>query len=154
MIYLFDTDLLIFMIRGLKATTRRAQMRQQAAKLMARCRKAQWAGDSVGLSAVTISELEFGARKSDNYDDEIAAVHKVLTPFDLYDYDAVSCPEHYGRLRHELEAKGQTIGSMDMRIAAHAMAISAALVTNNEAHFSRVAGLMVVNWLKEPAGND
>lgn len=103
----------------------------------------------MGLSAVTVSELEFGARKSGNYADEIAAVHKVLTPFDLYSYDAVSCPEHYGRLRHDLETKGRSIGSMDMLIAAHAMALSAALVTNNDAHFSRIAGLRVVNWLKE-----
>ena len=79
-------------------------------------------------------------------------MHKVLTPFDLYAFDAVSCPEHYGRLRHELEAKGQTIGSMDMLIAAQAMALNAAPVTNNDAHFSRVAGLRVVNWLKETAG--
>ena len=126
MIYLLDTDLLIFMVRGLKATARRARQRQQAARLMDRCRKAQAAGDSVGLSAVTVSELEFGARKSGRHADEIAALRKVLTPFDLYDYDAVSCPAHYGRLRHELEAKGQTIGSMDLLIAAQAMALGAA----------------------------
>jgi tRNA(fMet)-specific endonuclease VapC len=154
MIYLFDTDLLIFMVRGLKATARRAQNRQQAAKLMARCQKTQAAGDSVGLSALTVSELEFGARKSGKYEDEIAAVQKVLTPFELYAYDAVSCPAHYGRLRHDLEAHDQTIGSMDMLIAAHAMALSAALVTNNDAHFSRVAGLRVVNWLKAAAGSE
>ncbi|MGA2619782.1 MAG: PIN domain-containing protein [Thermoguttaceae bacterium] len=73
---------------------------------------------------------------------------------DLYGYDAVSCPEHYGRLRHEWEAKGQTIGAMDMLIAAHALALNAALVTNNDAYFSRVAGLRVVNWLKETAGSE
>ncbi len=153
MIYLFDTDLLIFMVRGLKAANRRVRNRRQAAILLDQCRKAQGAGDSVGLSAVTVSELEFGARKSGN-DDEIAAVRKVLTPFDLYGYDAVSCPQHYGRLRHELEAKGQTIGSMDMLIAAHALALNAALVTANDAHFSRVAGLRVINWLKEAAGSE
>jgi tRNA(fMet)-specific endonuclease VapC len=153
MIYLFDTDLLTFMVRGLKAPPRRARNRQQATALMERCRTAQTAGDSVGLSAMAVSELEFGARKSGKYEDEIAAVQKVLTPFDLYAYDAVACPAHYGRLRHELEANGQTIGSMDMLIAAHALALGAVLVTNNDAHFSRVAGLRVVNWLKEMAGS-
>jgi tRNA(fMet)-specific endonuclease VapC len=148
MIYLLDTDLLIFLVRGLKATARRQRHRQQAGTLLERCRQVQAAGDSVGLSAVTVSELEFGARNSGKYEDEIAAVGKVLTPFDLYDYDAVSCPAHYGRIRHELETAGQTIGSMDILIAAHALALGAALVTNNDAHFSRVAGLKVVNWLK------
>ena len=55
MIYLLDTDLLIFMIRGLKAKTRQARNRQQAARLLDRCRKAQAAGDCVGLSAITVS---------------------------------------------------------------------------------------------------
>ena len=148
MIYLLDTDLLIFLIRGLK-TTRQRRNHQQATALMDRCRKAQTAGDSVGLSAVTVSELEFGARNSGKYEDEIAAVRKILTPFDVYDYDAVLCPEHYGRIRHELETSGQTIGAMDILIAAHALALESTLVTNNDAHFSRVDRLNVANWLKE-----
>jgi len=148
MIYLFDTDLLIVMIRGLKASTSRAADRQRAEGLMARCRKAQADGHSVGLSAVTVSELDFGARRSGKYEDEMAAVSKVLTPFDLYDYDALSCPQRYGQIRYELETRGQTIGSMDLLIAAHALALDATVVTNNDAHFSRVKGLKVVNWLK------
>ena len=149
MIYLLDTDLLIFIIRGTKAGVRQASLRQRAATLVKRCRAAQAADDSVGLSALTVSELEFGARNSGDYDKEIAAVRKVLTPFDVYDYDAVSCPEHYGRIRHELETSGQTIGSMDLLIAAHASALGATVVTNNDAHFARVHGLKVVNWLKQ-----
>lgn len=148
MIYLLDADLLIFMIRGLKATVRRAHQRQQAAALLDRCRQAQAAGDSIGLSAVTVSELEFGAQYSVKYDEEIAAVKRVLSPFDLYDYDSVGSPKHYGRIRHELETLGQTMGSMDMLIAAQAIALDAVLVTNNDSHFSRVTGLKVVNWLK------
>lgn len=147
MIYLLDTDLLIFLIRGLK-TARPHRNRQQARTLMDRCQKAQVAGDSVGLSAVTVSELEFGARHGGRYEDEIAAVRKILMPFDVYDFDAIVCPEHYGRIRHELESVGQTIGSMDILIAAHTLALSGTLVTNNNAHFSRIAGLKFVNWLR------
>ncbi len=149
MIYLLDTDLLIFMIRGLKASPRQAERRQRARKLADRCQQVQHAGDSVGLSAVTVSELEFGARHSSHYDDEIAAVHKVLTPFDLYDYDAIACPRHYGQIRDELETKGVTIGSMDLLIAAQALGLGATLVTNNTGHFSRVLGLKVENWLAD-----
>jgi len=106
------------------------------------------AGEAVGLSAVTISELEFGARLSDDYQEEMSAVRKILAPFDIYDYDGVACPPHYGRIRHELEAKGLTIGSMDLLIAAHAVALDATLVSNNVVHFSRVPGLRTANWLK------
>jgi tRNA(fMet)-specific endonuclease VapC len=148
MIYLLDTDLLIFLVRGLKATRRR-QQHLQAVMVQQRCRRAQADGDSVGLSAVTVSELEFGAHNSDNYEEEIAAVHKILTPFDVHGYDAVLCPQQYGRVRHELEARGKSIGAMDLLIAAHALALHGTLVTNNEAHFSRIEGLKIVNWLKE-----
>ena len=145
MIYLLDTDIMIFMARGLKSTRRPAQ-RQRAQELVAQCRKTQSGGDSVGLSAVTISELEFGARNSSQYEAEMTAVRKLLTPFDIYDYESVTCPPHYGQIRHELEAKGVTIGSMDLLIAAHALALDATLVSNNLAHFSRVTGLRTANW--------
>ena len=57
----------------------------------------------MGLSAVTVSELEFGAHKSGNDDNEIVAVRKIVTPFEVFDYDCTKCPTHYGRIRHELE---------------------------------------------------
>lgn len=147
MIYLLDTDLLIFMVRGMKLARRPAQ-RQRAQQLVERCRHAQAEGNAVGLSALTVSELEFGARHSGQYEIEMAAVSKVLMPFDVYEYDAVIAPRHYGQVRYELERKGVTIGSMDLLIAAHALALDATLVTNNMAHFSRVSELKTLNWLK------
>lgn len=144
MIYLLDTDTLIFLIRGLKS--RRTAAKNQALKVVEQCRKSQEDGHSVAISAVSISELEFGARKSERYEEEIAAVHKVLTPFDLYDFDSGVCPQHYGCLRHELETKGLQIGSMDLLIAAHALSLDATLVSNNIAHFSRVHGLKLISW--------
>ena len=150
MIYLLDTDTLIFMVRGLKPARRHLQ-RKRARQLAERCRSAQAAGDDVGLSAITVSELEFGAHHSGQYEREITAVHKLLTPFRIYDYDGLSCPAHYGRVRHELERKGLPIGSLDTLIAAHALAIDATLVSNNLSHFSRVSGLKLINWLT-PSG--
>jgi tRNA(fMet)-specific endonuclease VapC len=145
-LYILDTDMLIFMLRGLKAPTRQRARRDKALALVARCREAQARGDTVGLSAVTVSELEFGAYKSADYDSEIAAVRKLLVPFEILDYDGATCPSHYGRIRHELEQAGQTIGAMDLLIAAHVLARAATLVTNNLAHFRRVSGLSVTRW--------
>ncbi len=69
----------------------------------------------VGLSAVTVSELEFGAYKSGGHNTEIVAVRRILTRFEVFDYDGATCPSHYGRVRHELERAGQTIGgAMDL----------------------------------------
>src|SRR5688572_1196494 len=146
MIYLLDTDALVTMIRGVKSA-RRPALRRQAESLIVRSREAQAAGHIVALSAVTVSELEFGAHHSGNYDAEMAAVQKILTPFEILAYDGVACPAHYGRVRHELEAKGIPIGAMDLLIAAHALALEATLISNNSAHFSRVKGLKVANWM-------
>ncbi|HLN30985.1 MAG TPA: type II toxin-antitoxin system VapC family toxin [Gemmataceae bacterium] len=146
MIFLLDTDVIIYMARGLKAVRRPAQ-RERALELVDHCRQEQAASHELGLSAVTVSELEFGARNSGRYDLEMAALHKLLAPFNIYDYDAVSCPEHYGRIRQELETKGVMIGSMDLLIAAHALALDATLVSNKLAHFSRVAGLRTADWV-------
>lgn len=146
MLYMLDSDTVIFMLRGLKAPARQKARRDRALALVARCQAAQGNGDVVALSAITVSELEFGAYNSADYESEIAAVRKLLAPFEILDYDAASCPSYYGRVRHELEQAGQPIGAMDLLIAAHALAAGATLVTNNIAHFRRVSGLSVVRW--------
>jgi tRNA(fMet)-specific endonuclease VapC len=145
-LYILDTDMVIFMLRGLKAPARQRARRARALALVARCREAEAQGDVVGLSAITVSELEFGAHNSGDYDTEMTALRKILTPFVEFDYDGTACPAHYGRIRHELELAGQTIGAMDLLIAAHALALAATLVTNNLAHFQRVSGLSVTRW--------
>ena len=156
MIYLLDTDITIFLVRGLK-TRRRTKhhlaMRQQARQVVERCKQAQSRGDSVGVSAITVSELEYGGQRSDRYETEIEAVRKILRPFDLYDYDAVTCAEQYGRIRCELESAGATIGALDLLIAAHALGLNATLVTNNEKHFRRVSILTVANWTHAPSND-
>lgn len=143
---MLDTDMVIFMLRGLKPSTRQRARRERALALVARCREAQAKGDVVGLSAITVSELEFGAHHSGDDDTEIVAVRQILTPFEVYDYDGATGPAHYGRIRHELERAGPTIGAMDLLIAAHALALAATLVTNNLAHFQRISGLSVTQW--------
>jgi tRNA(fMet)-specific endonuclease VapC len=145
MIYLLDTDTLIFMIRALKPGGQR-QRRGRALRLVQRCRLAQQEGHAVGVSAITVSELEFGARKSGRYEEEIAAVAKILAPFETYDYGAETCAPHYGHIRYELEKAGHPIGAMDLLIAAHALCLGATVVSNNLAHFGRVPGLKVTDW--------
>lgn len=53
----------------------------------------------------------------------------------------------YGKLRAELEAKGEMIGNNDLWIAAHALASDLVLVTNDENEFRRVRGLKMQNWV-------
>ena len=48
----------------------------------------------------------------------------------------------------DLYKRGELIADADILIAASALANGCAIVTNNEAHFRRIAGLQVENWLK------
>jgi tRNA(fMet)-specific endonuclease VapC len=54
----------------------------------------------------------------------------------------------YGEIRAGLEAKGRSIGAMDLLIAAHAVHERATLVTRNRDEFTRVDRLKVEGWEK------
>jgi len=97
------------------------------------------------ISAITAAELQYGAAKRCNSQltQKVMAFCALLP---CVDWNAEAA-RHYARLRTELEANGTPIGSMDMLIAASALAEDAILVTNNTAHFSRVRGLKLENWL-------
>jgi tRNA(fMet)-specific endonuclease VapC len=54
----------------------------------------------------------------------------------------------YGQIRAQLERVDQQIGGNDLLIAAQAINLGMTLVTDNERAFSRVSGLIWVNWLR------
>lgn len=58
-----------------------------------------------------------------------------------------SVDEVYGKIRVDLERRGLPIGSNDLLIAAHALALDLTVVTANEREFSRIENLRVENWL-------
>ena len=150
MTFLLDTDTFVFLARGMKTrhapTARQRELAQMAARIFDRCRRRKQAGHTLALSAITVAELEFGARESGGYEAEIAGVRGLFAPFSLLDFDATDCAAQYGLVRSALESAGTPIGSLDTLIAAHALAAGATLVTNNTAEFSRVRGLAVENW--------
>jgi tRNA(fMet)-specific endonuclease VapC len=100
------------------------------------------------ISSITLSELEYGVSKSSQPDRNKMALAGFLAPLQVAPYDDMAARK-YGAIRAFLEKRGTPIGSLDMLIAAHALALGCALVTNNEREFSRVPELRVVNWAKE-----
>ncbi len=100
----------------------------------------------VGISSVTVSELQFGVHKSLYVDRNREALFKFLLPLDIVDYDN-NAAETYGKIRTDLEKKGKVIGAMDLLIAAQALSRDLSLVTNNQREFSRVVGLSLENWV-------
>ncbi len=99
----------------------------------------------IGVSTITVAELEFGVQKSLHPQQNRSALQKFLSPLNIYDFDT-NASMLYGILRAKLESKGTTIGSLDMLIAAHALSLDFTLVTNNEKEFNRIDKLLIENW--------
>jgi tRNA(fMet)-specific endonuclease VapC len=102
--------------------------------------------DHAGISSVTLAELEYGAAKSSRRQTNREALRQFTSPLTIVAFDQPASAA-YGRIRAFLENKGQTIGSLDMLIAAHALSLNVILITNNQAEFKRVPGLKTQNWL-------
>ncbi|MEK7350506.1 MAG: type II toxin-antitoxin system VapC family toxin [Nitrospirota bacterium] len=99
----------------------------------------------IGISSITVAELEYGVSKSRHATKNRLALAQFLSPLEVASFDR-NAAAAYGRLRATLEQKGTPIGSMDLLIAAHALSLSVRLVTNNAREFRRVPGLRVENW--------
>ena len=100
----------------------------------------------IGISWVTLAELEFGAAKSQHLEKNQAALNEFVLPLEIANFDRETA-RVYGRVRTMLEKKGTPIGSLDLMIGAHALSLGATLATNNTREFSRIKGLTVVDWL-------
>ena len=100
----------------------------------------------IGISSITLSELEYGVEKSQKKEQNKLALTQFLTPFEIKTYNENSA-QSYGKIRSELEKRGAPIGPLDLLIAAHAISLGSILVTNNEKEFQRVPGLIVENWV-------
>jgi tRNA(fMet)-specific endonuclease VapC len=132
--YLLDTNICIYLIK------------QKSSIILEKLKNAQPLG--VGISSITLSELEYGVQKSTLIDRNALNLLQFLTLFNVVPFDE-SAARIYGKIRATLERKGQLIGGMDMLIGAHSLSMNAILVTNNMREFKRIDGLQLENWTKE-----
>ena len=102
----------------------------------------------IGISSVTLAELEFGVAKSQHPQKNQEALDEFILPLDIADFDR-DAARVYGRIRATLEKKGTPIGPLDMMIGAQALALGLTLASNNTREFSRIGGLTVVDWLSD-----
>lgn len=100
----------------------------------------------VGISSITVAELEYGVYKSQRQQQNQAALSQFLIPLEIIPFDETAT-QTYGRIRAELEQQGIVIGSMDMLIASQAISLGLILVANNVREFSRIPGLVLENWV-------
>ncbi len=132
--YILDTNICIYIIKK-----KPAQVFEKFKKLPL---------GSVGISSITLAELEFGVKKSSQPEKNQLALNQFLIPLDIVEFDTNAAVE-YGTIRKDLERIGTPIGPLDTLIAAHAKSLELILVTNNVKEFKRVAGLKIENWTEE-----
>ena len=101
---------------------------------------------SVGISSITLAELQFGVQKSSNPVKNQQALNEFLIPLEIRAFD-VDATLVYGKIRAELEKVGKPIGALDTLIAAYALSIDLTLVTNNTKEFERISDLKLENWV-------
>ena len=102
---------------------------------------------SIVISAITSSELRFGAigkRASPKHNqivDEFIERLDFILPWDRHAVD------YSAQIKKELNDAGTPIGNNDTLIAGHALSVSAILVTHNLREFRRVGGLNIEEWI-------
>mgnify|MGYP000968925410 CR=1 FL=1 len=134
--YLFDTDIITNVFK-----------KEPSAFLLHRL--AETPRNDQHISAVTISEIVYGAWKSGRPRHHLDNLEKILLPaVNILPFDAKAAYV-CGGLRASLERSGTPLALADLEIAAIAMANDLTLVTGNVRHFSRIEDLRVENWLAE-----
>lgn len=132
MTYLLDTDICIYILNGPTSRLRLNFNRAQQGE--------------VGISTVTEAELYFGAFHSKFKKLNLERVEGFLSPLKKIHFNSESAYQ-FGEIKENLVRRGQSVGEMDMLIAATAKAHGLTLITNNAKHFRRIKGLKVENWL-------
>ena len=130
--YLLDSDTLIFLLRGSSKVARGFDAHLN---------------DPKALSVVSYGELIYGARKSDRPVENEAKVRRICQLFPIIDVSRAVI-ETFASLKADLDKRGRKLEDFDLVIAATAIHLSYAVVTNNVRHFQRIPGLKVENWAK------
>ena len=109
---------------------------------------AAYRAGEIGISSISVAELEYGVRKSAAPERNAHVLESFLLPLEIIPFD-MAAAQVYGVIRTNLERRGQPIGSMDMLIAAVALSRKCTLVTHNIREFARVEGLSCETWVQE-----
>ena len=132
--YLLDTDTCIYLI---KKKNPRALVKLQSMEI-----------GTVGISSITLSELEYGVARSTKPQQNKLALAHFLAPLEIMPFDDQAAAQ-YGPIRALLESNGTPIGPLDTLIASHALALDTIIVTNNIREFARVPKLVIENWFDD-----
>lgn len=129
--YIIDSDTLISLVRGQHG------VQQKMVHIgLSQCK----------VSEISLAELYVGAYKRNDIKG-MGQANYIAQTFEIVRIS--SHLEDYAKLRAGLERQGYKLDSMDLFIAASALAEDLTLVTHNTKHFSRVPGLKLEDWIQD-----
>ena len=131
--YMLDTNTASYIIKGKPAVIREHLRNVPMA--------------NVFISAITEAELLRGVAKKPESKRLSIAVKEFLLRVEILDWDS-DAADAYAQLRTACENEGKSLGTMDMLIAAHSVAVSAVLITNDKAFYNVDHHLMLEDWTK------
>jgi tRNA(fMet)-specific endonuclease VapC len=98
------------------------------------------------ISAITVSELVYGAHKSDRPEHHLTQVTLLLDGVTVLSFDTEAA-QRCGALKDALRRLGMPLSEPDLQIASTALIHMLPLATHNQRHFARVPALELVDWL-------
>jgi tRNA(fMet)-specific endonuclease VapC len=125
-------------------------MREQPEAVLKRLELAVLRGQRIVVSAITYSEMRFGATGPKASPRHVQLVDAFCARLDAI----LPCPGSRAAVDATTEIKvalrmaGTPIGPNDTAIAGHAIAAGAVLVTNNTREFERVPDLVLEDWVR------
>lgn len=106
------------------------------------------AGHTVCISVITEAELRFGVARKPGAHRLAHLVEELIARLDVLPWVSATA-RRYALLRAEMEARGVSLSSLDLLIAAHALAEACPLVTADRA-FLQVPNLEVLPLTPNP----
>jgi tRNA(fMet)-specific endonuclease VapC len=94
----------------------------------------------------TVSELVYGALKSDRPEQNLSQVDLLLEAVTVLTLDE-SAARRCGRIKNQLRRQGLLIAEPDLQIASIALENALPLVTHNQKHFKRIPDLILRDWI-------
>ena len=102
---------------------------------------------AVCISAITEAELLHGVARKPEAKRLSLVVKEFLLRLEILPWDS-DAANAYAQLRTTCEKEGWQLGTMDMFIAAHSVAVGAALITNDRAFYNMNHRLSSEDWTK------
>ena len=125
-----------------------AILRRKPASVRIEARKAIREGSALAISSVVLHELWYGVFKGSRIQENVWQLQAFLASgIEVLRFDEDDA-RLSGEIRADLEARGMRIGAYDTLIGGQCLRHKLTLVTNNVSEFSRIPGLMFVDWTK------